>query len=303
MPTITPHFWFDKEAQEAAEFYTSLLPDSKVTNITTIHDTPSGDCDVVSFKLAGQPFMAISAGPLFTFNPSVSFLLNFDPSKDNHALAHLDRLWEQLSEGGTALMPLDTYPFSERYGWIQDRYGLSWQLMLTNPAGEERPFIIPSLMFTGINAGHAEEAIDFYCAVFKGSRRGITARYPQSMEPDQEGTIMFADFSLRGTWFAAMDSAREHHFTFNEAISLLVPCETQAEIDSYWDKLSANPQAEQCGWLKDQFGLSWQIWPTAISEMMQNGTREQIDRITQAFLPMKKFDLATLQKAYEEKER
>ena len=87
--------------------------------------------------------MAISAGPLFTFNPSVSFLLNFDPSKDNNARAHLDRLWEQLSEGGTALMPLDTYPFSERYGWIQDRYGLSWQLMLTSPAGEERPFIIP----------------------------------------------------------------------------------------------------------------------------------------------------------------
>ena len=113
---------------------------------------------------------------------------------------------------------------------------------------------------------------------------------------------MFADFSLLGTWFAAMDSARGHHFTFNEAISLLVPCQTQAEIDYYWDKLSADPQAEQCGWLKDQFGLSWQIWPTVIGEMMQTGTPEQIDRITQAFLPMKKFDLATLQGAYEGKE-
>ncbi len=226
MPTITPHFWFDKEAKEAAEFYTSLLPDSKVTNITTLHDTPSGDCDLVSFELAGQPFMAISAGPLFTFNPSVSFLLNFDPSKDNDVRAHLDRLWEQLSEGGTTLMPLDTYPFSERYGWIQDRYGLSWQLMLTNPSGVERPFITPSLMFTGKNAGHAEEAIEFYCAVFTGSRRSITARYPKRMEPDQEGTLMFADFSLLGTWFAAMDSAREHNFTFNEAISFLVPCQT-----------------------------------------------------------------------------
>ena len=246
--------------------------------------------------------MAISAGPLFTFNPSVSFILNFDPSRDINARAHLDRLWEQFSEGGTALMPLDTYPFSERYGWIQDRYGLSWQLMLTNPAGEERPFIIPSLMFTGNIAGHAEEAIDFYCAVFKGSRRGMTARYPKGMEPDQEGTTMFADFSLGGTWFAAMDSAREHQFTFNEAISLLVPCQTQAEIDYYWEKLSADPQAEQCGWLKDQFGLSWQVWPTAIGEMMQHGTREQIDRITQAFLPMKKMDIATLQRAVLQKE-
>jgi predicted 3-demethylubiquinone-9 3-methyltransferase (glyoxalase superfamily) len=95
-----------------------------------------------------------------------------------------------------------------------------------------------------------------------------------------------------------MDSARDHHFAFNEAISFLVPCETQAEIDYYWEKLSADPKAEQCGWLKDKFGLSWQIWPTAIGEMMKNGTREQIDRITQAFLPMKKFDLATLQRAY-----
>ena len=301
MPTITPHFWFDKEAKEAAEFYTSLLPDSKVTHINTLHNTPSGDTDIVSFELAGQPFMAISAGPFFKFNPSISFMLNFDPSKDNNARAHIDRLWEQLSEGGTALMPLDAYPFSERYGWVQDRYGLSWQLMLTNPAGEERPFIIPSLMFAGNIASHAEEAIEFYCAVFKVSRRGLTARYPQGMEPDQEGTLMFADFSILGTWFAAMDSAREHHFTFNEAISLLVPCETQAEIDYYWEKLSAVPEAEQCGWLKDQFGLSWQVWPTVIGEMMKNGTREQIDRITQAFLPMKKFDLATLQRAYEGK--
>src|SRR5207245_11262196 len=120
--------------------------------------------------------------------------------------------------------------------------------------------------------------IEFYCAVFKDSRRGMTARYPRGIETEKEGTIMFADFSLGGTWFAAMDSAREHQFTFNEAISLLVPCETQAEIDSYWEKLSADPEAEQCGWLKVRFGLSWQLWPTAIGEMMQNGTREQIDR-------------------------
>ncbi len=299
MATITPHLWFDKEAKEAAQFYTSLLPDSTVTNIVTLHDTPSGDCDLVSFTLANQPFMAISAGPFFTFNPSVSFLLNFDPSKDSDARVHLDELWEKLSEGGTALMPLASYPFSEHYGWVQDRYGLSWQFMLTNPTGEERPFITPSLMFTGKNAGHAEAAMNLYCSIFKDSRRGTTARYPQGSEPDKEGTIMFADFSLLGTWLADMDSAREHHFTFNEAISFLVPCQTQAEIDYYWEKLSADPQAEQCGWLKDQFGLSWQIWPTPMGEMMQNGTPEQMKRVTEAFLPMKKFDLATLERAYQ----
>lgn len=120
---IVPHLWFDKEAREAAAFYTSLLPDSKVTNVTTLRDTPSGDTDLVSFTLAGQEFMAISAGPLFTFNPSISFHLKCRTTDE------VDTLWAKLAEGGTVLMPLDTYPFSHRYGWLQDKYGLSWQVI------------------------------------------------------------------------------------------------------------------------------------------------------------------------------
>jgi predicted 3-demethylubiquinone-9 3-methyltransferase (glyoxalase superfamily) len=299
MKKITPHLWFDTEAREAAEFYTSLFPDSQITNSTTLHDTPSGDTDIVSFELAGQSFMAISAGPLFKFNPSISFFVNFDPSRDPDARTSLDQMWERLSEGGTALMPLDKYPFSEHYGWVQDKYGLSWQLILTNPEGEERPFIIPSLMFVGDVAGRAEEAILHYLSVFKDSKMGAIARYGPGQEPDKEGTVMFADFMLEGQWFAAMDSAHEHHFAFNEAISLLVQCDSQEEIDDYWKKLSAVPEAEQCGWLRDKFGVSWQISPAALDEMMKDGTREQIDRVTQAFLPMKKFDIAELQKAFE----
>lgn len=301
MQKITPHLWFDKEAKEAAEFYASLFPDSKVTNVTTLHDTPSGDSEIVSFELAGQSFMAINAGPLFQFNPSVSFIVNFDPSRDRHARENIDSLWERLSQGGTTLMPLDKYPFSERYGWVQDKYGLSWQLILSDPEGEERPFIVPSLMFVGEAAGRAEEAINFYLSVFKDSKMGAIVRYGPGQEPDQEGTVMFADFMLEGQWFAALDSAREHNFSFNEAISLLVQCDTQEEIDYYWEKLSAVPEAEQCGWLKDKYGLSWQISPAALQEMMTKGTREQIDRVTQAFLPMKKFDIAELQRTYEEK--
>ena len=299
MQKITPHLWFDKEAREAAEFYTSLFPNSKITNITTLHDTPSGDSDIVSFELAGQSFMGISAGPLFKFNPSVSFFLNFDPSRDPEARNNLDRIWERLSEGGTALMPLDKYPFSERFGWVQDKYGLSWQLILSDPEGEERPFIVPSLMFVGEVAGRAEEAMNHYLSVFKNSKPGAIARYGAGQEPDKEGTVMFADFMLEGQWFAAMDSAHEHHFAFNEAISFLVACDTQEEIDYFWERLSAVPDAEQCGWLKDKFGVSWQISPTALRAMLTNGTREQIDRVTQTFLPMKKFDVAELQKAYE----
>jgi predicted 3-demethylubiquinone-9 3-methyltransferase (glyoxalase superfamily) len=243
--------------------------------------------------------MAINAGPLFKFNPSISFIVNFDRSREKDARMRLDALWEELSPGGQALMPLDAYPFSERYGWIQDRFGLSWQLILSDPKGEDRPKVVPSLMFTGKVAGRAEEAVEFYLSVFKRSRRGIVARHGKGQEPDKEGTIMFTDFALGGQWFAAMDSAHPHGFAFNEAISLLLPCETQKDIDYYWERLSADPKAEQCGWLKDKFGLSWQVSPTAMGEMMATGTPEQVARVTQAFLPMKKFDLAALQKAFE----
>lgn len=298
MQKIVPHLWFDKEAKEAAEFYTSLFPDSEITNTSTIHDTPSGDCDIVSFKLWGYSFMSISAGPLFKINPSISFMVNFDPSKDTEAKARIDTVWAKLVKGGKVMMPLDKYPFSERYGWVEDKYGVSWQLILTNPEGEERPTIIPSLMFVGGVCGKAEEASDFYLSVFKDAKRGIVARYPAGMEPDKEGTLMFTDFKLEGQWFSAMDSARMHDFTFNEAVSLIVTCETQEEIDYYWDKLSAVPEAEQCGWLKDKYGLSWQIVPSAMNEMMSKGNPEQMARVTQAFLPMKKFDIAKLEQAY-----
>ncbi|HET8671420.1 MAG TPA: VOC family protein [Candidatus Saccharimonadales bacterium] len=295
---IIPHLWFDKEAAEAAEFYTKAFPNSKITSTTTLHDTPSGDTPVVAFELNGYGFMAISAGPLFTFNPSVSFILNFDPSHDTQAQSKLDELWGTLTGGGKVLMPLQEYPFSKRYGWVQDKYGISWQLILSDSEGEDRPFITPALMFVDDNYGKAEEAIQFYQSVFKDTRAGITARYGAGQEPDKPGNVMFADFMLENQWFAAMDSARMHGFTFNEAISLIVNCADQEEIDYYWEKLSAVPESEQCGWLKDKYGLSWQIVPSAMNDMMAHSSPEQIDRLTKAFLPMKKLDLATLEKAY-----
>jgi predicted 3-demethylubiquinone-9 3-methyltransferase (glyoxalase superfamily) len=306
MPTIkqriVPHLWYDKEAKEAAEFYTSIFPDSTISNVTTLHDTPSGDSDVVSFELWGQKFMAISAGPLFTFNPSMSIMVNFDPSKDKDARKRIDQVWEKLSEDGKALMPLEKYSFSERYGWIQDKYGFSWQLIFTDPEGEERPFIIPSLLFVTDTCDKAEEATDFYLSVFKNAKRGTIARYPAGMEPNKEGSIMFTDFSLEGQWFTAMDGSSDmHDFDFSEAISFIVYCDDQVTIDYYWERLSAVPEAEVCGWLKDKYGVSWQIVPSSMNEMMRSGTEKQIARVTQAFLKMKKFDLAALQRAYDGK--
>ncbi|HSL26277.1 MAG TPA: VOC family protein [Acidimicrobiia bacterium] len=289
---ITPHLWFDKEAAEAAEFYASTFPDSKVTSVHTLPDTPSGDTDVVSFEVLGQPFMAISAGPLFEFNPSVSFLVRVKTKEE------VDEFWRALSEGGTDLMPLGSYPFSDWYAWTQDRYGLSWQLMLDSESDFGQR-ITPTLMFVGDVCGKAEEAITFYTSLFPNSKIGPILRYGKGEDPEQEGTIKHAAFSLNGQDFAAMDSALSHEFTFNEAISFMVYCKDQQEIDQYWDRLSAVPEAEQCGWLKDRFGLSWQIVPIAMDEMLGTGTKEQIARVTEAFLPMKKFDLAELQRAYE----
>ena len=125
---IIPHLWYDKEAREAASFYASIFPNSRITASTTLHDTPSGDAETVSFELWGQKFMAISGGPMFKFNPSISFFVNFDPSffdsssPERAAEEKLDEVWEALSEGGEALMPLTEYPFSKRYGWLQDRF-------------------------------------------------------------------------------------------------------------------------------------------------------------------------------------
>ena len=216
MPRITPHLWFDTQAVEAAEFYASIVPDSGITDVTVLQDTPSGDCDVVSFELGGRPFMAISAGPLFTFNPSVSFLVACN------SVDEVDALWNRLAEGGEALMPLDSYPFSERFGWTQDRYGLSWQLFHAGQ-GEIEQRIVPTLMFVGPVCGKAEEAVTRYTSLFPDSKVGGVDRYGAGEAPDVEGTIRHVSFSLAGHDFAAMDSARDHDFGFNEAISSWCP--------------------------------------------------------------------------------
>ena len=294
---ITPHLWFDTQAREAAGFYCSVFPDSRIGSVVQLRDTPSGDCDVVSFDLGGQPFMAISAGPLFKFNPSVSFMVNFDPGRDPQAREHLDALWAALGDGGKALMPLDAYPFSPRYGWVEDRFGLSWQLILTDPAGDPRPFIMPALMFTGDVCGQAEAAGTFYRSVFDDSQAGQLAPYPAGMTPNREGSVMFSDFRLGETWFVAMDNAYDHGFGFNEAVSFIVRCRDQAEIDRYWARLSSVPEAEQCGWCKDRFGLSWQITPLVLDEIMTSGDAATVDRVTRAFLPMRKLDVAGIEKA------
>jgi predicted 3-demethylubiquinone-9 3-methyltransferase (glyoxalase superfamily) len=300
MQKIIPHLWYDKQAKEAAEFYVKIFGEnSKITHISTIYDTPSGDCDIVSFNILGFSFMAISAGPIFKLNPAISFHVACKTPE------RVDELWAELSKGGKALMEIGEYPFSKRYGWIQDKYGLSWQLIYSEGLKDDGQKITPVIMYTQDLAGNAKEAINFYVEVFKNAPnttgtseiRGVM-NYNKGEEPDKEGTVRYADFSLAGIKMGAMDSAQKHEFKLNPAISLLVSCETQEEIEYFWGKMSAVTEAEQCGWLGDKFGVSWQIHPKIMDEMMTNGTPEQVARVTQAFMQMKKFDIAKLQEAY-----
>lgn len=291
MQKITPHLWFDKEAKEAAALYTSIFKDSKIKSTKTLHNTPSGSVDLLTIQLMGQEFRLISAGPLFKFTPAVSFLVACNIK------AEVDALWNELSKGGSVHIGIGEYPFSERYGWTQDRYGLSWQVMFMGDREIEQK-ITPTLMFVGQQCGKAEAAINFYSSVFHDAKVSHILRYGKNEDPDKEGTIKHAGIVLDGESFAVMDSARPHNFTFNEAISFMVHCRTQEEIDYFWAKLSADPKAEACGWLKDKFGLSWQIVPTVMDEMMSDKDQAKLARVTEAFLKMKKFDIAKLKEAY-----
>jgi predicted 3-demethylubiquinone-9 3-methyltransferase (glyoxalase superfamily) len=285
---ITPHFWYDQEAKEAAEFYVSAFgQNSKIKDVTTIHDTPSGSADIVSFGILGQEFMAISAGPLFKINPSISFHIKCK------TVEQVDEMWQKLSPGGTVMMELGEYPFSKRYGWIQDKYGVSWQVI--HAEGDLRQRITPVLMFTRDVCGKAEEAINYYASVFPDANAQVFARYAPGEEPDQEGTVKFAQFILGGQEFGAMDSAWKHDFIFNEAVSFIVNCKDQEEIDYFWDKLSAVPEAEQCGWVKDKYGVSWQIIPENMGELMSRN----LEKTTPVMLEMKKIIIEDLKQAGE----
>ncbi len=142
----------------------------------------------------------------------------------------------------------------------------------------------------------AEEAMNFYTSVFKNSRIGSVTRYGDT-GPGPSGTVMTATFELDGQEFIALNGGPQ--FKFTEAISFVVNCETQKEVDYYWEKLSVggDPKAQQCGWLKDRYGLSWQIVPTALSKLLKNKDPEKSKRVMQAVLHMKKIDIKKLQEA------
>jgi predicted 3-demethylubiquinone-9 3-methyltransferase (glyoxalase superfamily) len=300
MVKIIPTIWFASNAEDAAAFYISLFPNSQITRVDKytafgkeLHGHDAGETMAVNFRLAGQDFIAINGGPIFRPNPSISFFVR---CKTADAVRSL---WARFLDGGTPRMDLsDEWGFNACFGWISDKFGVDWQIGVFDDAPQT---IIPALLFTQDRCGRAEAAIDFLVGVFPNSAKHFTAHWPAGIDFESQGNLQQGQFALDGYVFTAMDSGRPHPFVFNEGVSFTIVVRSQDELDYFWGKLSAVPSAEACGWLKDQFGISWQVVPEAMDEMLENGTPEQLFEVTKVYMGMKRFDIAALQQAFDSK--
>jgi predicted 3-demethylubiquinone-9 3-methyltransferase (glyoxalase superfamily) len=276
---IHPCLWFDGQAKAAASFYTSIFSKSKITA-----DTPM----VVTFEIEGFKIMGLNGGPMFTINPSISLFVTCQSE------AEIDNLYARLLEGGNIMMALDNYPWAEKYAFVSDQFGVAWQLIYTSASiGTQK--IYPSLLFVGEQFGKAKAAIESYASIFPNAQIHPLNLY-KAGEEAPEGYVKFGEFELNGASFTAMDGARKHAFQFNEAVSMVLECANQDEIDYYWEKLTANGGKEsRCGWLKDSFGISWQIIPSNLGQLMSNPSKG--GRPMQALMQMGKINIATLENA------
>ncbi len=298
MKKISPFLWYDTQAEDAARFYTTIFKNSKMGSLTKYNDASAaasgmqpGSVMTVSFEIEGYNFTAINGGPAFKINPSISFFVHSKDEKE------IDDLWKKLSDGGKVLMELNKYDWSKKYGWVEDKFGVSWQLMLMENDFEQK--IMPSFLFTGEVYGKAHEAINYYTSIFRNAKEDNVYKYGPDFPPNDPEALMYADFTLEGNKFAAMDGGGEHNFHFNEAVSFVVNCEDQKELDHYWNKLSegGDPKAQMCGWLKDKYGVSWQIVPSVLPKLLNDSKKSQ--KVMEQVLKMKKLDIAELKKAYE----
>ena len=289
--------WFDDQAEEAARFYTGILPDGHITGQSHYPESfdnpggkPRGSALTVEFEVGGQRFTALNGGPHFTVNPSISFFVHVDSPDEAEGLA------TKLVAGGSFLMPLDRYPWSERYAWVIDRYGVSWQVFSgEHPGGKKR--VVPCLMFANQVHGRAEEAMQRWVEIFPDSQVASLERYGASRGP--QGKVVHARFELMGEELVAMDSHEAEGATFNEGVSLEISCRDQAEVDRYWAKLSEGGKPGPCGWVTDRFGLSWQIVPAQMSFWMTSPDVAARDRAFAALLTMGKLDVARIQAAFD----
>ncbi|MET3881101.1 VOC family protein [Chitinophaga sp. OAE865] len=276
---ITPCLWFDNQAKEAAALYCKLIPGAKIVTQSPI---------VTEIEIAGQHITLLDGGPMYRPNPSISLYYICETEEE------LKNTWEGLSSEGFIMMPLDKYPWSEKYGWVSDRFGISWQVTLGTIAAVGQK-ITPFLMFVGDQYGRVEEAIQHYTSIFQNSETNGILRYSQNEPPDIEGKVKHAIITLNGQKFMLMESAHAHKFAFNEGVSLTIHCNTQEEIDHYWEKLTESGEESRCGWLKDKFGVSWQVIPTILGKLMTDPNKAS--KAAQAFMQMRKFDIEQIVQA------
>lgn len=287
MQTIIPHLWYDKEAKEAVAFYVELFS-GKIDWTYTITDTPSGDSDLIQFQLGDMTLAAISAGPYFKLNESMSLMVNV-ASKDE-----VTRLYQALSEGGRILMPLGEYPFSPYYVWLEDRFGLSWQLSYAPDLDKPYQFDI-CLLFSQEQVGLSQPMLDYYKDKLPQASVGQLSYYGEGEAAVEAATLNYAELLVAGQKLIVMDHGYGGEASFNEAFSLMVYVDSQDELNFYYDLLSAVPEAEMCGWVKDQFGISWQIVPRILMEAYDTASPEQIKAVNAAVMTMKRLDIGTIQ--------
>jgi predicted 3-demethylubiquinone-9 3-methyltransferase (glyoxalase superfamily) len=239
-----------------------------------------GSIMTVDFEIANAKVMGLNGGPLFKFSPSFSFFVSCDSPEE------IKSLWSKLSTDGTTRLALDKYPWADMYGWTSDKFGVEWQLILA-PNTEK---IAPSFLFTDSLYGKGQEAIDFYTGILPNSK------IESNMKDPNTGTIMHCAFSLNGQSFKLMEGAGKHGHSFNESMSLVVSCNSQIEIDTYWDRLTADGgKPVQCGWLKDKFGVSWQIVPSNIEKYASDPV--QFEKAMAVIMKMVKLDMAAIDRA------
>jgi predicted 3-demethylubiquinone-9 3-methyltransferase (glyoxalase superfamily) len=289
MKKMQPCLWFNGEGEDAAKFYTSVFKNSKLgdTVLTgkataAASGRPEGSVLTVEFELEGLSFLALNGGPHFKINPSISFFVVCESA------AELDQLWSKLAKHSR--MDPQKYPFADKYGWCEDRFGVNWSLYYK--AGiPKRQKISPALLFANELFGKAEQAIGFYTKTFPGSEARMIRK------DEKTGAVLHSIVSLAGTEFVFFEGPLEHEFQFSPGVSFIVNCESQAEIDQMWSKLSAVPEAEACGWLADKYGVSWQIVPADLQKWITGAQPAQLERMMGALMEMKKIDLAKLQSA------
>ncbi|MCX2485823.1 VOC family protein [Pedobacter sp. MR2016-24] len=277
--TIYPCLTLKGKVTEAADFYISTFGDGRITQTSPY---------VIQIELSGQKFMLLNEGPSSSPNIAISFMVISETVEET------ELYWNKLIEDGKIMMPLDSYDWSSRYGWVEDKYGVSWQIITGSRADTPQKFC-PTLMFTGVNVGKAEDAIDFYTGLFPKSSVVGKLRYNEG-EGDSPEFIKHAQFKIYDFIMMAMDSSAAHNSSFNDAVSLVVECESQDEIDRYWDTLtSAGGKEVACGWLVDKFGISWQIIPKSLTQLIKDPARAQ--RVMEALMKMKKLIIKDLESA------